>query len=92
VPRIGGEGAPGIAVLSPDAGMFCLRDVRATDISAGEFARGLYAAHGVSLLDAGAFGASARGFLRLSFATSEALLDEGCRRIVAFARECAGRR
>ena len=68
----------------PQAGMFLLMDIRATGMSGGEFCRALYRDCGVSVLDASAFGASATGFVRLSFTLDEARLVEGCRRIINF--------
>lgn len=75
-----------LPVLSPEAGMFVMVDVRAHDDDAAAWARRLYDATGVSVLDAGAFGSAAAGWVRLSFTTSDELLAEGCRRIVAFTR------
>ncbi len=77
---------PGIRCLRPSAGMFMLLDVRASGLSARDFAWGLFEKTGVSVLDASAFGASALGHLRLSFAIDEAILQEACRRIGVFAR------
>jgi aspartate/methionine/tyrosine aminotransferase len=59
--------------------------VRATGLSGREFAWGLLEQEGVSLLPAEAFGPSARGWLRLSLAASEAVLEEACSRIVRYA-------
>jgi arginine:pyruvate transaminase len=76
-------GVKGIRCLKPQAGMFLLIDVRGTGLGSAEFARSLYRASGVSVLDAAPFGA-ADGFVRLSFSAEEAQLQEGCRRIAAF--------
>jgi aspartate/methionine/tyrosine aminotransferase len=73
-----------IEVLVPQAGMFVLVDVSGTGISAGEFARRLYDAEGVSTLDGAAFGKPAANCVRISFTSSEEKLEEGCRRIVKF--------
>jgi len=78
------EGAAGLRCLSPEAGMFLMVDVRETGLSAGEFANQLYAATGVSVLNASAFGLSADGFIRLSFAVSDEKISEGCQRIKTF--------
>jgi arginine:pyruvate transaminase len=69
----------------PAGGMFVVIDVRATGLSGRDFAWGLLEQEGVSLLPAEAFGPSARGWLRLSLAASEAVLEEACRRIVRYA-------
>jgi aspartate/methionine/tyrosine aminotransferase len=77
-------GAKHLRCCLPDAGMFMLIDVRATGLSGNEFMRGLYAAERVSVLDGGAFGHDAGGFVRLCFAADEATLGEGCARIRRF--------
>lgn len=74
----------GVAPLLPQAGMFMLADVRASGMSAADFARGLYDAVGVSVLDAGAFGAATAGHIRLSLTADEATLREAARRIKIF--------
>ncbi len=71
-------------VFKPDAGMFLMVDVCGTGLQSSEFVRQLYADTGVSVLDATAFGASTEGFVRISYATGEDKLDEGCRRIAKF--------
>jgi arginine:pyruvate transaminase len=73
-----------LPLLAPPAGMFLMADVRAHDLDATRWAWNLYRATGVSVLDAGAFGAPARGWIRISFAVSDAELAEGCRRIAEF--------
>ena len=82
--------APGIKVLTPDAGMFVLMDVRGTGLSSLDFAWALYRATGVSVLDASAFGRCAAGHVRISFATHEAELAEACDRIAGFLRTLPG--
>ena len=68
----------------PEAAMYLMVDVRGTGMPAGEFANALYDATGVSVLDATAFGASAAGFVRISYTLSEAQLSDACDRITAF--------
>ena len=75
---------PGLQPLLPDAGMFMLVDVRGTGLPVAEFTRQLYAATGVSLLDATAFGASAAGHVRVSSTVADDELCEACRRIASF--------
>lgn len=81
---------PGISVLTPDAGMFVLIDVRATGLTSLEFAWRLLREAGVSVLDAAAFGEPAQGFVRLSFTLGEERLSEACRRIRDFVRVLHG--
>jgi arginine:pyruvate transaminase len=80
------DAVPGLRCLTPEAGLFMLFDVRATGLTAAEFATRLYEETGVAALDATAFGPSAEGHVRLSFSVDDAVLAEGCRRIAAFAR------
>lgn len=76
---------PTLRCMIPDAGMFMLVDVSACGIGSDAFARRLYHEHGVSVLDAAAFGDGGRGYVRISFASGEADLAEGCRRMADFA-------
>lgn len=77
---------PGVSCRSPAAGMFMLADVRGTGMSAYDFAWALFRETGVAVLDATAFGRSAEGHLRISFAIDEKSLGEACRRIAEFTR------
>jgi aspartate/methionine/tyrosine aminotransferase len=77
---------PGIVCRSPAAGMFMLADVRGTGMSGHEFSWALFRATGVATLDATAFGPSAEGHIRISFAIDEKSLNEACRRIADFTR------
>ena len=78
------QGADKIAVIPSESGMFLLLDVRETGMSSLDFAWALYRAEGVSLLDAGAFGTSTAGHVRLSYTLGDDALDEGCKRIKRF--------
>jgi len=75
---------PGLQALKPDAGMFIMVDVRGTGLTAPEFVRRLYAHCGVSVLDATAFGASAAGFVRVSYTTDDEQLADAMTRIADF--------
>jgi aspartate/methionine/tyrosine aminotransferase len=79
------NGIAGIGYCTPEAGMFTLLDVRQTGLSGRQFARELYRAERVSVMDGGAFGKETGGFVRLCFAADEALLREACIRIRRFA-------
>lgn len=76
--------APAVTVLVPEAGMFVLLDVSETGMTANKFAAELYDAEGVSTLDGAAFGEPASSCVRISFTSSEAELQEGCKRINRF--------
>jgi len=73
-----------IKVLTPEAGMFVLVDIRKTGFSAFELVQKLYAQEKVSVLDGAAFGDNVAGFVRLSFTNSDDILLEGCARIKRF--------
>lgn len=82
---------PGIICRSPAAGMFMMADVRGTGMSGNDFAWALFRETGVATLDATAFGPSAEGHLRISFAIDEKSLNEACQRIAAFTRGLMGK-
>ena len=75
---------PGLEPLLPEAGMFMMLDVSGSGYSAGDFTRALYEATGVSVLDATAFGASAAGYVRVSYTVADDELQEACTRIKYF--------
>ncbi len=79
-----------LTVLKPQAAMYVMVDVRAYGLSSGDFCRELYAATGVSVLDAGAFGNSAKGWIRISYTLDEGTLRDGCRRIIHFLQQIHG--
>jgi aspartate/methionine/tyrosine aminotransferase len=78
------RGIAGLEPLEPQAGMFMLLDVTGLGLSGAEFARGLYAAQRVSVMDGAAFGGSTAGCVRVCFATDEASLDAAGARIRRF--------
>ena len=75
---------PGLHCRLAEAGMFMLVDIRDTGLSANDFTWGLFRQTGVSVLDAQAFGPTARGFLRLGFVVGEERLSEACQRIASY--------
>ncbi len=76
---------PGLECLRPDAGMFVMIDIRASSLSAFDFASRLLDEQAVSVLPADAFGPSAEGHLRLGLCTKQDRLRFACERISAFA-------
>jgi arginine:pyruvate transaminase len=78
------DGVPGLKCFVPDAGMFMLVDVRDTGLSGYDFMCELYKTERVSVLDGGAFGRETGGFVRVCFATDEALLRQAIVRIRRF--------
>jgi arginine:pyruvate transaminase len=77
---------PGLHVVTPDAGMFVMVDVRGTGLDAAPFCRALFDETGVCVLNAAPFGPSSEGHVRISFASSDAELTEACTRIEGFIR------
>jgi len=75
---------PGLDALKPDAGMFIMVDVRGTGLSAPEFVKQLYDFAKVSVLDATAFGASAEGYVRVSYTSDDSVLEDAMVRIANF--------
>ncbi len=75
---------PGLQPLRPEAGMFMMVNVLDSGYSAPDFCAALYKASGVSVLDATAFGASAAGYVRVSYTVADDELREACTRIKAF--------
>ena len=84
------HGARGLKCLVPDAGMFLLVDVRDTGLSGYNFMCELYKTERVSVLDGGAFGRETAGFVRVCFATDEALLRQAIVRIRRFVATLVG--
>lgn len=80
-------GVSGLRLHKPESGMFMMVDVRGTGLDAETFAWRLLEAKGVSVLAGDAFGPSAAGHVRISFAVDEATLAEACDRIAAFVAE-----
>lgn len=76
----------------PEAGMFMLVDVRRTGLSSMDFAWQLFRATGVSVLDAQTFGASAEGFVRISFTVADEVLKDACQRIAGFVETLGAQR
>ena len=70
--------------LMPEAGMFLMVNVIGTGLSAPQFVSALFEHGGVSVLDGTAFGASAQGYVRVSYTIADDDLAEACRRINAF--------
>lgn len=84
------SGVPGIAPLTPEAGMFVLADVSGTGLSSAEFAWELFRRERVSVLDGAAFGASAAGHVRISCTLGEDRLREAGARIARFSAGLGG--
>lgn len=77
---------PGLRCPLPEAGMFIMLDITGTGLSTTDFTWQLFRSQGVSVLDASAFGDTAKGYVRLGFVVDEARLGEACDRIEAFVK------
>jgi len=86
------RGVPGVTVLVPQAGMFMLLDVRGTGLQGRAFAEGLFREQQVSVIPGDAFGTQTLGFVRVGFATDEALIIEACLRIRRYCETLAATR
>ncbi|WP_233835709.1 pyridoxal phosphate-dependent aminotransferase [Paraburkholderia sp. ZP32-5] len=75
---------PGLRCLLPEAGMFMMVDVSGTGLDTVDFTWQLFRAKGVAVLDASAFGDTAKGFVRLGLVVDEARLIDACERIAQF--------
>ena len=74
----------GLTHTVPQGAFYVLVDVSATGMDGSTFANRLLEEADVAAVPAGAFGASSANCIRLSFAASEAQIQEGLRRIAAF--------
>ena len=81
------SGCSAVEVITPQAGMFVMVDIRATGLSSQQFADRLLDEHAVSVLSGEAFGPSASGFVRLSLTVSPLILSEACLRLVTLAEQ-----
>lgn len=77
-------GIDGVTVLTPQAGMYVMVDVRSLPASTDGFAWDLYRNTRVAVVDAAGFGAASSGWLRISFTESDEKLAEGCRRLRSY--------
>ncbi len=78
---------PLVQPLLPDAGMFLMLKISDTGLTSSQFVSELYRATGVSVLDASVFGASANGYVRVSYTPSDEQLEEACRRVQSFLQQ-----
>ncbi len=79
------DGAGGLCVHQPQAGMFALVDVRATGMTGEAFAALLLDRTGVAVMPGESFGAGLAGWLRVSLTRPDAVIAEAARRIAGFA-------
>ena len=75
---------PGVHCLAPAGAFYAFPQIRHVALPSAMLSQRLLAEAGVVTYPGTAFGAEGEGFLRLSFACSEANIDEGLQRIAAF--------
>lgn len=84
------DGVAGLHVHVPQAGMFCVVDIRATGQSGEGFALGLLDEQGVAVMPGESFGSGLAGWLRISLTQDDALVAEAAEKIGQHARNLAG--
>jgi aspartate aminotransferase len=81
---------PGISCLSPKGAFYAFPNITGTGLKSKPFADLLLEEHGVAALSGTAFGAAGEGYLRLSYANSEANLSKAVERIDAAVKTTVG--
>jgi len=79
--------SPCFDVRPPRGAIYLLLDIKNTGKTSSEFASRLLEEAGVAVVPGTAFGIFGEGYVRLSFAASEEVLQEACHRIVAFTEQ-----
>ncbi|MEC7557404.1 MAG: pyridoxal phosphate-dependent aminotransferase [Planctomycetota bacterium] len=75
------SGIPAINVLTPEGGFFAMVDARELNRTSNDIRRSLLTDHGVVVMHGGAYGDSAEGTLRVSFASGGDNLTQGLQRL-----------
>ena len=75
--------------IAPRAGMFVMVDIRATGLTATDFATRLCETAGIVVLAGDAFGAQAEGHIRIGLVHDTAVLEPACQMIATFADHLA---
>lgn len=75
------DGAGGLRVHRPEAGMFAMLDVNATGMDGESYAFDLLERTGVAVMPGTAFGETLRSWVRVALTVEDALFDEALRRI-----------
>ncbi len=72
---------PGIQCDSPDGAFYAFPDITGTGLTSQEFTDRLVETAGVAVVAGTAFGSQGEGYVRVTYACSDADIDEGIRRI-----------
>ncbi|AXE37249.1 aminotransferase class I/II-fold pyridoxal phosphate-dependent enzyme [Acidipropionibacterium virtanenii] len=78
------DGIDGLSCRTPEGAFYIFMNIEATGLSSHEFAMRLLAEQRVAVAPGVAFGSLGEGHVRLSYATGEATIVEGMRRIASF--------
>jgi len=78
---------PAVDVLVPEGGFFAMADARGLRRPSDDIRRDLLVDHGVVVMHGGAYGESAEGTLRISFASGGDNLEQGLLRLAAGLQE-----
>jgi len=81
---------PGFSCLKPDGAFYAYPNIKAFGMPSFELAMALLKEAGVATVHGSGLGQFGEGYLRMSFATSDANLHEALRRIEGFARSRLG--
>lgn len=84
------HGVAGLSVHVPQAGMFCVVDVRATGQSGTDFALGLLGREGVAVMPGESFGQGLAGWLRISLTQPDDKVARAAEGIARHARHLQG--
>src|SRR5574341_960579 len=85
----GMNGVPGFRCALPGGAFYAFPNITATGMSSQELADHLLQTAGVAALSGASFGAYGEGYLRFSYATSPANIQEALRRVDHAVRELA---
>jgi aminotransferase len=77
----------GIPCVRPQGAFYAFPDISSTGLSSRDFAMGLLDAEAVACVPGSAFGACGEGFVRCSYATGMAQLEEAMARFAHFVGE-----
>ena len=72
---------PGVSCRLPEGAFYAMPDIRGTGLSSTDCAELLISEGGIAVTPGNAFGAAGEGFIRLSYATSDELLQQACQRM-----------
>lgn len=75
---------PGLKCFAPQGAFYAFVDISSTGMKASEFAKDLLSKESVIVVPGHAFGSDSDKYIRLSFATSDEAIREGCSRIRSY--------